>query len=316
MHILMRATLLSLLLWQGGALNINAVAEGDNPRSYRSDMKTLQSDITVLLLGSSVDRYALIYFCQSVDGGLFYNDAKFTTPLATANPVSICSIPQRNVKIAYMFIPGSGPPPYWGCGSSSPFLCGNHTAAGDMQHATTEDIVDIDARDLATRALGTIAPTFVVVESSLWDLSRWWINAGQPPMDTYTAPEHEIERWCKQEAPQLVGRARRVFASSRVLFRTPPVVIKSNGGQTPEALERMTECIRTQMREDELFDYHQLVDDLMREAPTLRRSAESVFLFDGRHPGKCAGIKYFHALLSEFGLGERAFRTTECLSMY
>jgi hypothetical protein len=264
----MRAMLLSLTLWHGGALNINAVAEGDNyndkytrPRSYRSDLTTLQSDITVLLLGSSVDRYALNYFCQSVDGGQFYTDAKFTIPLVRSNPVSICSIPQRNLKIAYMFIPGSGPPPYWGCGSSSPLLCGNHTAADDVQHATTDDIVDIDARDLATRALGTLAPTFVVVESSLWDLGRWWINAGQPPMETYSAPEHDMERWCKEEVPQLVERARRAFPSSKVLFRTPPVVITNNGGQTPEALERMTECIRTRLRQDALFDYHQLVDD-------------------------------------------------------
>lgn len=169
---------------------------------------------------------------------------------------------------------------------------------------------------VATRLLETLAPT-VVVESSMWDLARWWMNAGQTPMDTYSTPNIEIARWCKTGIPNLLERVRRVFPSSQVVIRTPPTVLKDPPviGEAPEALERMAECVRTQLREDEIFDYHQLVDDMLREAPEYRYPAQSIFLHDGRHPGKCAGIKHFHAFLSGFGLQEEKFVAAECFKM-
>jgi len=310
-------------LLQISSLHIDALTEEEEARprrntfQYRSDVELLRSNTTVLILGSSVDRYALQFFCESVDGGQWLQDGKIKKPLTNPQYVSLCSIPQRNIKIVYLFIPGSGPPPYFGCGFMSWNLCGNHTTAGDLQHATTEDIIDIDAPDVAVRLLETLVPTVVLVESSLWDLARWWMNAGQPPMDTYPTPKHEVGRWCNTEIPQLLERVRRVFPSSKVLFRTPPTALKSPPiiGEMPEALEMMTECIRTQFREDEIFDYHQLVDGLLLEAPQYRYPANSMFLHDGRHPGKCAGIKYFLTLLSNPCLREGTFVAEECFKM-
>lgn len=326
MRIVMRILVVLSFFWQMSSLHIDTIVEEEaakpwkkhkNTFQYQSDVAALQSNTTVLILGSSVDRYALQFFCESVDGGQWSRDPRISRPLRDPNYISLCSIPQRNIKLAYVFIPGSGPPPYFGCGFMSVNLCGNHITNGDLQHATTEEIVDIDAPDVATRLLETLAPTVVVVESSMWDLARWWMNAGQSPMETYPTPNNEIARWCKTEIPQLMERVRRVFPYSQVVFRTPPTVLKDPPiiGEAPEALERMTECIRTQFRDEEIFDYHQLVDDLLREAPEYRYTAESIFLHDHRHPGKCAGIKYFHALLSKFGLREDQFVAEKCLRM-
>lgn len=195
-----------------------------------------------------------------------------------------------------------------------------------LQHATTEQIIDIDAPQLAKRTLGTDAPNIVVVESSLWDLVKWWEWSGSPPMDKYETPNLNIQAWCTQEMPDLLKRVRQQFPSSQVLFRTPPTVEEIEHpvmhGETPEAIESLAKCIHAQLREDEVFDYRQLVDDLIGQASELVRNnprvnpARLIFSSDGRHPGKCAGIKYFHALLSKFGMRESTFQADDCLRMH
>jgi len=170
-----------------------------------------------------------------------------------------------------------------------------------------------EARHMTDALLGRF-PTHIVVDSSIWDVSKWWDQGGHH--HTWP-PRRQIQRWCGHEVRALLAEVSAVFPRSRVAFRTAPVTAwqsptKMNAGQDAPTIEVMTECIWNHTTRAspaspprlygayDMIPYHELVDRLIAEECNngqVRGACVGRVWGDGRHPGPKAMGLYTDALL-------------------
>lgn len=263
----------------------------------------------VLILGCSLDRYAVEDYCHHYAGANALLDKKYVdvraVPEQIKNTARSCTV--KNVTIAWMFQPGAGDKPY--------SIDLQKTFSPEV-HDNTKDIAEIDAPEFGRRIFNA-EPHIVVVDSSLRTLTNWWQRHGKPSEDDpefKTQTKANIERWCTTEVPQLLRWVQGAFPQSRIVFRTAPTVVTHQTGQTRENIEMMRSCILNQVHAGRLFgsyellDYHRLMDDLIETKvpnglpPVAMFSSTGAkptdyFFRDGRHPNEKAGQMYMEAVL-------------------
>eukprot|EP00928_Gymnodinium_smaydae_P010872 TRINITY_DN14096_c0_g3_i1.p1 TRINITY_DN14096_c0_g3~~TRINITY_DN14096_c0_g3_i1.p1 ORF type:complete len:403 (-),score=30.19 TRINITY_DN14096_c0_g3_i1:597-1778(-) len=170
--------------------------------STHLDGQAEHSHKRILFIGSSVDRFAIYFYCNKFNATVFA-DTSFTRSLDDGLQLAQGCFTEH-FTLAYMFIPGSGPPPYFQC-EHKPTLCGNNSLLlPGMTHATPHEIVEFDAPDFAARNFGGSSPDIVMIEASNWDVAAWHANEGLgnssdwPPAVLETHVEQWVLSWANR----------------------------------------------------------------------------------------------------------------------
>jgi len=242
---------------------------------------------SVLILGSSVDRYAIH---DNYPGESFIHDAENLQH-------NIVHDLSRNVSIAVLQHPGVGlngdlDAPFW-----NPYL----PRPLPKTYEPTWQVIKY-APEFGRRVFGANPPGLVVVETSLWDLAGWWQITG------HQATPERLEQWCDKDLPFLLKAVTDVFSQSRVVFRTAPQVAPwSTERWTQKNFEAMHQCVeRRSAGTGEVFehvgviDYHEIMDELL-----LRKSSgEELGLWkrDGYHPADLPSRLYLNQIFKLLGV--------------
>lgn len=232
----------------------------------------------VLILGCSLDRFAISDWCRDGGATIMLDDERVFSEAARS-----CS--RDDHTLAYMFIPGSGPPPYFAAFGKRQF-----GLASDV-----ESIVAFNSTNFSQRVFRGSSPQWIVVDASIWDLSKFWQYGG--------FGEEQLRKWCGEDIPTLLSLVEKTYPQSRVAFRTGPTVDLEQAGQSKENIEKMRECILRHRDADTnliygkytLIDYHRIVDvlaDAGRARPLWR---------DARHPTCEASLLYVDQILALTG---------------
>jgi len=264
---------------------------------------------TVLIIGSSVDRYAV---------SSNYPHQSFAFKNQNLQHNAVFDGP-RNVGIAVLQHPGVGLHGDLDGGFWNPSLVG-HTVNNGTRGAwlpegaawenpseahwkfySTRVVIDKAAK-FGHAVLGTNTPDLVVVETSLWDLAGWWQQTG------HQATPERLEQWCDKDLPYLLKRVTDVFTQSRVVFRTAPLVAPWNNEKWTQAnFEAMHECVvRRSAGTGEVFehvgviDYHEIMDKLI--ASTAESSLQELWKADGYHPAALPGRLYLNEIFRLLGV--------------
>jgi hypothetical protein len=253
-----------------------------NTTGCSADARKVKDDLQnnlVLIIGCSLDIFAIEYFCNSVGSSM--------QGFASRNPFSYlahCDV--GGFTVAYIFHPGASAPPYFS------------EYAGT---ATTQDIVKNSAYDVQM-TFGR-EPNAIIVDASLWDVSNWWQRNGRPPFP-FAVPTASVWQWCNQDVPQLLNWVKTVYPRSAVAFRTPPTVkLESNGyGQSPLIIDEMVKCIDQHVDplnllygKFGLIDYHHFVDAVLLHAVG---APMQQYYKDSLHPGAKLSLMYINKVLN------------------
>jgi hypothetical protein len=236
----------------------------------------------ILILGCSLDIYAIGYFCSSATGlpmEHFVNSA----PIGY---LVYCNV--GHFTIAYAFHPGASPPPY--SQEYNAFL------------GSTQDIVSRTKNDVMVK-FGR-APTAIVVDASLWDVANWWQKVGKPAYP-YILPSAYVQQWCNKDVPELLTFVAAVYPNTPIAFRTPPTVFSNPNsfGLSPLTVEEMVHCVelhRTAWDANKIYgtfnllDYHHFVDNTLGTAG----GAASQYYRDSLHPGAQLSLTYMNSVLT------------------
>lgn len=264
----------------------------------------------ILLLGCSVDRYVVDDTCRAI-GGQSIKDSLITVAPAAINEPRYC-VTSQDFDIAYMFHPGANRGPY-----IDHF---DHFNCRGCQKGETEDIIKQDAPAFANRSFHGW-PDLVVVDSSLWTLSAFWVaqNSTAAMMTHQVRDSDSIERrlqqWCDKDLDELLGWAQSAFPSSRIAFRTGPTVTNqaTGFGQRKEYLDFMQQCVLGKMDKYRKFlgrydvlDFHGIVDNLIADgfcktAPKNCTDKSKLAFRDRRHPSRAANLEFMNAVLELVG---------------
>lgn len=269
---------------------------------------------SVLILGSSVDRYAI---------SLNYPGQTFTKKNERLRHEIVHDEP-RNVTVAVLQHPGVGlfgdlNKPFW-----NPGLAYNVSAARNKRLSPSRWIYGSEATwKVIKRApqfchdvFGVSQPDLVVVETSLWDLAGWWQNTG----GLQATPER-LQKWCDHDLPHLLEFVTYFFNQSRVIFRTAPQVAPwSTERWTQADFEAMHECVvRRSAGTGEVIehvgvlDYHEIVDKLIASASAAKSLAQVLWQDDGYHPAALPGRLYLNEVFKLLGVRPLEDRRRESL---
>jgi len=212
----------------------------------------------ILIIGCSLDIYAIGYFCNAATG-VTPESLLYSSPMSY---LAFCDVGQFTV--AYAFHPGASPPPY--AQDYNPSVMG-----------TTRDIVAKTKNDVIAK-FGR-APTAIILDASLWDTANWWQKSGWPPYPSYanggTYPY--LQQWCNTDVPDLLMYVASLYPSTPIAFRTAPTVFSdpNSFGLSAIVIEQMVACV--EQHKDAwgnvygggfgLIDYHHFVDNLLLQSP-------------------------------------------------
>lgn len=259
-------------------------------------------DAAVLFVGSSLDERAMLYFCEAAGSAVVraqtsarglsgHTLAEPGETLKAAECIAGCSL--ANFAIGRIFHPGAGEGPYFQTWE-------NYTY--DFNE-TSKQLVARGAPYVAKFFSGR-QPTIVVVDSSLWDISKWWQNNGKPP-SPFPVPRADIQRWCRNEVRGLLDDVATAYPRSRVAFRTAPTVWPGDPiGQSAEIVEAMTACLESQVDTTsgllygkyQVVPYHDLVDEALSQRAATQRQA---LYQDRKHPGPQLSLAYVDYILRQ-----------------
>jgi len=276
-------------------MNFNDISDvspdSDDPSRQRARpcglrMAAMSGDIpskSVLLLGNSLDANAHIEFCASAGSKLH------------GNPFQGQFCKAGNSTMAMIFHPGSGEPPYLSLYKT--FL---DKKGIDIKPSTREIITMI--APAFTKSIMAPWPDLVVVDDSLWTLSKWWEHnyGGDPNIETqasFPIPAKEIQQWCNEGLKLHMGLVAASYPNSRIAFRTAPTVLKAELGQTAEIVDIMQGCIKSKTNGGLLFDkypviqYHDMVDHRINSAKEHGDRVEDLYC-DVKHPSPELSLAY------------------------
>jgi len=237
----------------------------------------------ILILGCSLDIYAIGFFCNAATG---------TPPdqIMLSSPMSylaFCDVGQFTV--AYAFHPGASPPPY--APDYNPGVMG-----------TTRDIIAKTKNDVIAK-FGR-APAAIIVDASLWDSANWWQKSGWPPYPYINqgTPAY-LQQWCNKDVPEILMYVATLYPNTPIAFRTAPTVFSNPNsyGLSAIVIEQMVSCVE-QHRDAwgnvygggfGLIDYHHFVDTLLQQS-----AAPSAYYKDSLHPGQLVSMMYMNSMLN------------------
>jgi len=245
---------------------------------------------SVLILGSSVDRYATEIFCKK--------DEKFFRVQ--------CIDHERGLNVGFWFHPGVG----LTGDLTQPFY--NNTKYGAKLSnpiANKSELIK-----LSIRFMGHEFPDLVVVDSSLWDIATWTSQTGKNMTD------ERLKQWGETDLVKLLFRVSEAFPKSRIVFRTAPTVYDTKTFVThdgrkhedvavfsPDSVYKMNNELYKHIYgpkagagagklygKFEVLYYNKIMNALIKERgfrdPTL-------WLKDGYHPCPEASKRYFNKIL-------------------
>jgi hypothetical protein len=242
----------------------------------------------VLLLGCSLDRNALLDFC---DG---HGEQTFD-PVQTVR----CFNNDLNVRMGYLFHPGVG----------------DH---GDLHKPTaiakglsTNGILTKYAKETAQYLLKG-SPELVVVDSSLWDLLVWRLGtAGDRGAGPNPSPkpvtEERVQQWCQHDLPLLMNLTSEIFPTSRIAFRTAPTIDHTPHHEKFEKhdIEMLHQCIKSSTNKGMLFGKYEIIDYYEIVKNLIDRNVPHLFRDDGYHPGWYPSALYINDVLRSVGLNPK-----------
>ncbi|CAD7976865.1 unnamed protein product [Amoebophrya sp. A25] len=236
----------------------------------------------LLLLGCSVDRMVQDSFCRDVKREPEYYFQPGKEDVRGAPNVQVCKAP-GNFTTMHVHIPGSAPcqPYYKPYVEDTPLLL----------NFASKQIYEVMRKH----------PDMIIVDSSLWDVVRWWVADPRKSIATQKigGPADRIKTWCSVEVPQLLNWTRIAFPESSILFRTGvPVNGPGYHGMHSSVIQSMNECLWNHASEGFLqgrflvFPYYEIVK-------TLQESGNRGLYLDQLHPGRYASQIYLSFALSE-----------------
>jgi len=254
-----------------------------------------RSTRSVFILGSSVDRYAVEYFC-GMPGKKF--------------AMLWCQNEERDHKVGYEFHPGVGmkgdmKPPFWNRTRYGAEI-GNPVLGGDIPGSMP---LKKQALQLMNMPLNlTQFPDLVVVESSLWDISTW------ASWGSKNVTEERLRQWGDRDLRNLMTRVSEAFNESRVVFRSAPITYKTvfltsdSDPQKhldvavygPDSVHMMKHELDRQIVGGKLYgkyevlDYYKIMIDLIKERGVVD---PHLWMPDGVHPGKEPSRRYMNQIL-------------------
>jgi hypothetical protein len=249
---------------------------------------------TLLIIGSSVDRYALW------DS---YPNKTFTSSETNKHLLAVDK-EGRQLGIAYIGHAGVG----LNGDLDYPFFQAPNLGKTKWQFFPTWQVIK-HAPEFSMSALGTYAPDLVVVETSLWDLSVWWQKTG------HKATPERLQQWCDKDLPYLLKSVSDVFPQSRIVFRTAPKAApRSVERWTPEDFVAMHDCVlRRSAGTGKVFervgviDYYDIMEKLFEStARTDPDHVELLWRADGYHPSPMPSRLYFNEIYKLLGVKEQA----------
>lgn len=250
----------------------------------------------VLILGCSVDRYAINYFCGARESPMTLRE-DINIPGKGDFKARSCDDPTRDTSFMYMLLPGTG----YNGSLQAPFFTG-------FEPSTLPVVNEI------APAFAGARPDLVVVDSSLWDLANWQIVDGGGDAAHLDVAKH-VQEWCARALPTLMGAVAGAFPRSRVVFRTAPATFAncsskkafSNGSDGHvcwhPGVDLLHECVMDSLSEGRLLgrydviDYYKIMADLWKTFVP-----KKLYRSDGYHPGSFPAIRYFNEILALLGL--------------
>lgn len=256
----------------------------------------------ILLMGCSVDRNAVEFFCESRYQKPYDQES---LPGRVRNLSQIlearwCEEEKLNLNIASLFHPGVG----HAGDLQAPFFYrwAPKGLDGVAYSPSTKDILDGGLASEAATYLLKGTPTIVVVDSSLWDLAAWHTIDGADALNS----KKRVRQWCDHDLPLLLGSVQNAFPNSRVAFRTAPTF----SGQkqdwpwfslTSRDVSDLYACVEEKTTDEGLYgkytviDYRELVHGLKK------RKMRDVFMKDGMHPDALPSLLYVNEIIKTVG---------------
>jgi len=242
---------------------------------------------SLLFFGSSLDVFALDYFCKSagapVHGIRRASCMGFRANTYEKGNFAYCDI--GGFKLAWSFHPGVSGPPYDPlCKGLLRHDCAHETSAGLIKQSVAK-----------AAALFGQQPTAIVVDSSLWDVATWWMQADKPK-EPWVAPATRVAKWCQEDFPVLVSSVQAVAPASKVAFRTAPRMKEGATfhGNNQQNMEAMNNCLRASHADDryhsglkkhKMIDYNALVETVLNNQGSNASISLDTFYEDAIHPG-------------------------------
>mmetsp|Transcript_59632 Transcript_59632/g.158551 ORF Transcript_59632/g.158551 Transcript_59632/m.158551 type:complete len:323 (-) Transcript_59632:48-1016(-) len=248
-----------------------------------STTTVVQDERRVLLLGCSLDRNALMEFCDGHGEQTDY-------PVESA----WCINEDLHLKMGYIYHPGVG-------------------ANGDLHKPTALAKGPSTGAILKTYANATSFymlngnPHLVVVDSSLWDLLVWrlgTLGGGRPMPEPKEVTTGRVQQWCKHDLPLLLQSVSEVFPTSRVAFRTAPTIDHT---PTHEKFEKrdialLYKCISSSTTNGMLFGKYEVIDYHAIMAKLIKRKVPNLYRIDGYHPSEYPSRLYVNEILRRVGM--------------
>jgi len=282
---------------------------------------------SVLLLGCSIDRYAMEEFCRGANVPLTATNLSGGSR-ATERGCQVCSV--GGFDMAFCQHNGAGVPPYW-----LPIKTGVlQTLTGSrgsrarrdwtpVQRSRWQQYIDRELakqipsetvirefvpRFAASSSFGHADPDMVLLDSALWDLAKWWQRRGRPqtvpPVEPFAS---DIQEWCHKSIPETLRWVKETFPRSSIAFQVPPTILQATDGRSPTALDEMSACIKKELQGQDiiLIDYHKIMDDMMARGgdreevfrPVLHQSKKT-WGRDPVHPAPKVSNEYINAILT------------------
>jgi len=234
----------------------------------------------VLFFGCSLDIYAVDYFCKAANAPVSgFTRLPGNTDFAAGN-LAWCRI--GGLVLAYSFNPGATGPPYFKeCDKVLKGPCANVNSNALIQQSV--------AKVYATFG---VAPTAIVVDSSLWDVANWWARDGFPP-EPYVAPLTHLARWCQNDFPSLLHWIQMTSPTTKVAFRTAPrVEFMAGYGHSMTNIDAMNSCLRSSSLGNlmgyKMIDYNEIVELILMQ----QGGPPSNYFEDAFHPGVLPSVIY------------------------
>jgi len=266
----------------------------------------------VLIIGSSVDRYALN---RNYPGQTYvFRTEKYQHSVVEDKA-------GRHLGLAVLQHPGVGlngdlDVPFWNPGEAHAAHAAAQAKYNQTRPAGTNPESPLEAiwqffptvavinhaPKFSQLAFGTASPDLVVVETSLWDLAGWWQHTG------HRATPERIQQWCDKDMPYLLKTVSAYFPQSRIVFRTAPKVAPwSTERWTQQNFEAMHDCVlQKSAARVEAFEHVGVIDyyDVMEKliASTGRDQLDSLWKSDGYHPSEMPGRLYLNEIFKLLGV--------------
>jgi len=261
--------------------------------------KTVNTTTRVLVLGCSVDRNAVEYFCQWQRQNAT-NRGELPPRILNMSEIlqaRWCRDQQQRISVASLFHPGVG---YNGDLEGPFFFRWAPHGLNNVEYSpSTAEILRSLALPTAKYLLRG-SPNLVVVDSSLWDLSAWHT------VGTQDYSQERVKKWCYHDLPFLLYNVSRAFPNSTVAFRTAPTFsgpkqVWRYSNLSAQDVADLYHCVQDQTHKGKLYGKYPVVDYRELVQKLKEKGKKDIFMRDGMHPHALPSLLYVNEILKTAG---------------